>query len=644
MNYFLLISLTIITAVLPPVLSAQSTRGPSLSSATAGPPTTAPLNLSNLNNSGALDIYLKTSDGAPIKGAVITLSQTTGQPYRQLTVKAEFVHLGDLSAPLEFNVRVVAPGYQPAELKVATNDRTAARLVFQLQPISAQDAAFNSRISTLPPKVQKQFGKALDALRSGDTKKARPPLDALQRLAPDHPEVNYLLGVYASKTDDEPSAKSHWTRTLELDPKHLQALLSLCDIYLRANNFDEALVLAERAVQIDPSSWRAQAVLADAYSRKNRYPDALQHAERAVELGHAQAAVVEPLLADLLANSGNKDRAVDILKAYLGDHPSNEAVKTQLARIEKSDPVAVPITITTDDSAVARAATALLPVSNWLPPDVDDKTPMVESAGTCNLAAVVQGAGQRIEELVHNVDRFTATESLFHQSINKWGAPDSTASRKFDYVASIREIQSGVFNMEEYRGTAGLAAQFPDGIATLGLPALALIFHPHNAGNFDLICEGFTHWDRMPVWQIHFRQRSDRPSTIRAYQESLQGPSHHVDLKGRAWIAADSYQLVRLETDLVAPLPDIKLVADHSIIEYGPVHFRETGTDLWLPRSAEVYFPWNNLRMHRIHSFSDYLLFSVGDKQKISSPKIAATEPDNPKSFQPTTPAAISQP
>ncbi len=31
--------------------------------------------------------------------------------------------------------------------------------------------------------------------------------------------------------------------------------------------------------------------------------------------------------------------------------------------------------------------------------------------------------------------------------------------------------------------------------------------------------------------------------------------------------AADTFQIVRLETDLVAPLPEIRLVADHSETE-----------------------------------------------------------------------------
>ena len=634
MKKFLLISVIIGWTASTSTLSAQSnTVGNGIHN------TADAVGLDSFAERATIDVVLKASNGVPVKGAVVTLITFAGHPYQQLSPDTNLAHFGDV-ASAEYNVRVIAPGFLPATLQVDAKPRHPAQLVFELQPLSAEDAAFASRVAALPPKAQQQLGKAMDALRLDNTAKAQHPLETLQRLAPNHPEVNYLLGVYASKTKDEAHAKSYWTRTLELDPRHLQALLSLSDIALRENDYDEALALSQRAVQVDPSSWRAQAVLASAYSRKNNYADALQHAQRAIELGRAQADTVAPMLAYLLASTGDKDRASGVLHTYLSAHPADDVAKNQLEHIEKGEFIVVSASSTAEDAAVASASTAIIPASNWLPPDVDEKMPPVDSAVGCDVAAVVAATGKRVEELMHNVDRYTATESLFHESINKWGAPDSKASRKFNYVASITEMRPGVFDLEEYRGSGGSPAEFPNGIATLGLPGLALIFHPHNAGNYDLVCEGLTKWEGVPVWQVHFRQRPDKPNNMRSYQMSLNGPSKNVSLKGRAWIAVDSSQLVRLETDLVAPLPEIKLVADHIMIDYGPVHFKETGTDLWLPRSAEVFFFWNNARMHRIHSFSDYLLFSVDNQQKISAPKGGDAALDDPKSPQLSVPDA----
>src|SRR2546429_3729382 len=99
------------------------------------------------------------------------------------------------------------------------------------------------------------------------------------------------------------------------------------------------------------------------------------------------------------------------------------------------------------------------------------------------------------------------------------------------------------------------------------------------------------------------------------------GPSYPVALKGRAWILRDSFDIARLETDLIAPVPQIKLVADHTAIEYGPVRFHIPDAEMWLPQSAEVYYDWRGKRIHRRHSFSHYLLFVVDDNQRNAEPK-----------------------
>jgi uncharacterized protein len=267
--------------------------------------------------------------------------------------------------------------------------------------------------------------------------------------------------------------------------------------------------------------------------------------------------------------------------------------------------------------------------STWLPPNVDEEVPPVEAGTACSLDEVVQKAEKRILELVQDVDRFTATESLTHESFDKHGRASTPTKRKFDYVVSIQEVRHGHLGVNEYRNGGLALDEFPGGIATYGLPALVLIFHPYYAPNYEMTCEGLAYLNARLTWQVHFRQRPDQPNELKTYQFGITGASHSVGIKGRAWISADSYQIVRMETDLIAPVPQIQLLADHTAIEYGPVKFRGA-VNLWLPLSAEVYFAWRGQRVHRIHSFDRYMLFTVDDKQSISTP-ISVTDAQVPR-------------
>jgi hypothetical protein len=319
------------------------------------------------------------------------------------------------------------------------------------------------------------------------------------------------------------------------------------------------------------------------------------------------------------------------LQAYVQAHPADVAASKDLETLKNpqaSDASSDATVVASELAAITKDATALPMPSNWLPPDVDEKVPPVEAGASCAVDDVVAKAGQQLITLVSDVDRFAATENLTHESINKYGLPSSPEKRKFDYVVSIQEVQHGYLNVEEYRNASNGLADFPDGVATNGLPALVLIFHPYNAKNFEMTCEGLARWNGGLAWQVHFKQRPDKPNTIKRYRIGVDGPSYSVALKGRAWISADTYQIVRLETDLIAPVPQIRLVADHTAIEYGPVKFSKGNVNMWLPQSAEVFYDWKGHRIHRRHSFSNYMLFGVEDKQKISAPKVAKAPPE----------------
>ena len=613
---------------LTPAACAQQPMG------AAGSVLTRPTSVERVRGTSNIQIHIKGPNGNPVTGETkLTLVTETGEIYsRESTKNGTATFTGVL--PRAYTVMVVAPGFEQ-EVRQVDARGPSSILDIQLRAMSAEEAAFTTGLAALSPKVQKELGRVLAALHSNNPAEARSHLETANKAAPNSAEVNYLFGQCSEQSKDPTAAKSYWTRTLELNANHLPALLSLGKAYLQDDKAAEALPYLKRAVEAGPTSWRAYAFLADAELRQGSTDDAIQHAERALELGHGQAENVQPFLAGALARQGDKDRAIALLQSYLKSHPADATVGKQLQNIQSGSANNAAegsqgVTEAVEDAAMVEAASRT-EISNWLPPDVDEKVPAVEAGASCKLDDVLREAGKRIEEFVGTVDRFTATEFLTHESINKWGMASSPEKRKFDYLVSVQEVTPGSLNVDEYRSSSNHAAvDFPGGIETRGLPALVLIFHPFNAGSFEMSCEGLSRWNGKPAWQVHFRQKSDKPNRIRAYRLGLMGPAYPIALKGRAWIAADTFRITRLETDLIAPVPEIRLVADHTAIEYGPVHFKNRKVDLWLPQTAEVYYDWRGKRTYRRHSFNNYLLFSVDDRQKIAEPKATQESPPNP--------------
>jgi len=272
----------------------------------------------------------------------------------------------------------------------------------------------------------------------------------------------------------------------------------------------------------------------------------------------------------------------------------------------------------------------LMPPPKWMPPDVDDSMPAVEFTASCPVQKIQEEAGSRVRDFVDAVNRIAATESLDNEVIDHSGFPIRRASRSYSYVASVQQVRPGMYIMEEYRNGIMDLDQFPERIATLGLTALVMVFHPIYVGDYELACEGLSRWHGGLAWQVHFRQKPDKPARLRSYR--VNSRSFSISLRGRAWISADNFQIVSLETDLVSPVPQIQLRAEHIAVEYMPVRFVSHHQELWLPESAEIYFDYGNRRMHRRHHFRDYMLFAVDEKQQISVPKVDsdAASPDAP--------------
>ena len=583
------------------------------------------------NISSTLTVIVRGPGGDPIDQiALVELSSFTGQYHQQASTRAgraEFTLLGEGA----FTVTVVLAGFQVATEPVQLIGGESNTMTIMLQRASDNSAAaVEPGPPILAPRAKKELGKAGEALRAGHLPEAHAHLEVAYKLAPANPDVNYIFGLYCARVEDWAGAKSHLEKVLKVYPKYIGAMLSLGTLLSRENKTAEAVSYYKNAVEAEPSSWRAHALLADALLQRGSLDEAVAEAERAAELGPGQAPIVQPLLARALAARGDKQRAELVLQNHLRSHPADTAATEQLAALQapsQATPAGAAAASVQPGSALpispAAARLAFLPPpSVWFPPDVDENIPPVEPIASCPLDHVLQSAAKRVQEFVSDVDRFTATEFITHQTINKWGLASTPEKFKFDYLVSIQEVAPKLFNVEEYRPRAYSSTKFPDGVQRTGLPTLMLIFHPYNSANFEMTCEGLSQWNGKSAWQVHFRQRSDRPNTIREYR--LGGMGYPAALKGRAWIAADTFQIVRLETDLVAPMPQIRLVADHASVEYGPVNFRARNVDLWLPQHAEFYYDWLGHRGHRVHRFQNYLLFSVTDWEHISSPKVDA--------------------
>ena len=252
----------------------------------------------------------------------------------------------------------------------------------------------------------------------------------------------------------------------------------------------------------------------------------------------------------------------------------------------------------------------------WMVHELEQNVPSVDASVECPTQQVLKGVGARMTEFVSNLEKFTATEELEHHRMDAKGEPEK---RHFDYVVTVSPNDWGTFTLSEFRNGSTDIAQFPAGVATLGLPALALLFHPVLAQDFQFTCEGLGRSDGKAAWQVHFVQRTDRPVRIRSYRVGSR--SFTVGLEGRAWIDPGNYQVERLEAELAKPIEEIGLTNEHTTIKYLPVEFHSQKLQIWLPQEAATYVERKGHRYYRRLVYTDFRLFNVDTAQNIETPR-----------------------
>jgi VWFA-related protein len=254
----------------------------------------------------------------------------------------------------------------------------------------------------------------------------------------------------------------------------------------------------------------------------------------------------------------------------------------------------------------------------WNPPDVDPRKEDRVDASECELDEVLTQAAARATELVTNLQNFTAEEHIVYRVLGGGAQQIDSGIGDFDYNALLVHHTEG-FKVAETRVAERGSQPFPAALNNIGLPEMALIFLPELQQNYEMHCGGAALWQGQSAWLITLRQRKDRPDHTAAFS-APNGDIFPAPLKGRAWIAQDTGEVLHLEVGLVHPMAQVGVAGWFLSIDYGPVKFRTRNVEVWLPKFVETYGDSDYRRTMVSHEFSNFLLFSVDTNQHVSSP------------------------
>jgi tetratricopeptide (TPR) repeat protein len=360
-----------------------------------------------------------------------TTENTSRSVFSNLTLgsyEAEVSAVGYFGTRLELQV---IPGTTNVEI-VVNRDPSAVHLDVSDKLISSN--------------ARKETRRAVDSLKSGDLRAAQKHLDAAYKLAPFSPDLNFLLGYLYFQKKNYAQAGEYLVTAAELRPHDAQTLNLLGRTDLARNDYTAARSALQRAVLEDADHWLTHNLLADTYLRQKNYYQARDEAQLAIakgqKAGEQTGSPAQLVLGQALVALGQDEGGIEAFNVFLKQsphHPMADQVrglildlKARPSQSASNGSAASSETIMAPVDPLRAIPDSALSTQTWRPPNIDDVKPVLAPGVSCPAETVIDESGKRVQELVHDIERFAAIEDLFHQALDSFGFPIRAEERKYN--------------------------------------------------------------------------------------------------------------------------------------------------------------------------------------------------------------------
>ena len=164
-------------------------------------------------------------------------------------------------------------------------------------------------------------------------------------------------------------------------------------------------------------------------------------------------------------------------------------------------------------------------------------------------------------------------------------------TRVYTYRIVHKQTPAGGDALDEFRTDAhdqpvDDSAHNPQRLSNVGFATTWLFFLPGNLQESHFRYVGMQKIGDRETYVLAFAQIPEQEG-LRVVVESSYG-SCSTPIQGVAWIDQSTFQIVRVQTDLLTPLPGIQLNQLRSKLNYGAAKIRERNLSLWLPSEVEI--------------------------------------------------------
>ncbi len=243
-----------------------------------------------------------------------------------------------------------------------------------------------------------------------------------------------------------------------------------------------------------------------------------------------------------------------------------------------------------------------------------------ENSGILN--SLLEKIGENVETFFRNFPNTLSKEQVRREFIDRDGKVSDFKTQ--DFIYSVYSEKNGAWQetRTDTRGREIKAEQMSrTSLLTSGFASMSIYFRPRHQFGCRFRYLGRDE-SRRRAHVIAFAQRPGFTDVVGIFTSLFVVGQAHLLYQGFAWIDPETFQIVRMVTDLLAPRRDILLMRATSELSFGEIRFESVQESFWLPQEVVVTMETNGSLFRNRHRYSDYRLFTVGAQDKITPPVI----------------------
>ena len=266
------------------------------------------------------------------------------------------------------------------------------------------------------------------------------------------------------------------------------------------------------------------------------------------------------------------------------------------------------------------------PVLDYLRHPPSDLQGLEHATDQAQLDPILSAVGKTVAEAFVNFPNTSSLELIHQEKLQGKKRSAATLDQKFRYLCFL-PVQAGIPSFNEYRTDLSGRQKTPEGLQdgfmlTSGFASAALIFHPLYQSQTDFRYIGRQKLNGRVAYLIAFAQQPAKAQFTGSFKSGEITVTTFS--QGLAWIDSETYQIVRLRTDLLRPLQALNLERETTEIAYGEVRFKDNTAGFWVPQQVTVSVDWNGKHLCNEHRYSEFKLFQVQANEKVEARKEVA--------------------